>query len=289
MRNKLLLALCFTLFSIPTISFSQNISDYLVLQDIGQYKMSIPEKLIPGFAPVGGPRTYDSSGIIAATGHFSKDHVDKTYKIMYLGGEGLPSPTVEVTQHAGSDSDKWLLHEVEDGYRKSKDLNATYVSSNPLKEINGNRIWYTWGYYRWVSNNVVVSIEFTDLTGTKPEPLEVVQAYLAKFPSTIPATLVLDQAHNEQWIKDEMDRRLWLGDKWIARIETVGDLNELSSVVKSLNVFLDYREKYYGIEAATEKQTLSEYQQAKNKAGIKTKLEEYKTWWAENKDKPITL
>ena len=101
--------------------------------------------------------------------------------------------------------------------------------------------------------------------------------------------MTIDQAHNEKWIKDEIDRRLWLGGKWMARIEASGDLNELSSVVKSLNVFLDYREKYYGIDAAAEKKTLWEYQQAKNKAGIKTKLEEYKTWWEGNKDNPITL
>ncbi len=211
---------------------------------------------------------------------------------MYLGEtDDLPSPTVQVTQHAGSDSDKWLLHEVEDGYRDGEMERLGLVTQGArLRDINGNKIISLRGSgYSWISNNAVIEISYTDLYGTKPEPLEIIQAYLQKFPSTIPATLVLDQAHNEQWIKDEMDRRLWLGDKWIARIETVGDLNELSSVAKNLNVFLDYREKYYGIAATDEKKTLWEYQQAKNKAGIKAKLEEYKTWWTANKDSPINL
>ncbi len=84
MRNKLLLTLIIAVFFIPTISFSQDISDYLILQDIGPYKISKPEKLFPGEPPIGGPRTYDSHGIIGATGHFP-DHADKTYEVRYLG------------------------------------------------------------------------------------------------------------------------------------------------------------------------------------------------------------
>ncbi len=97
MRNRLLLILLMIFFFFPAISFPQDVSDYLILQDIGPYKISKPEKLIPGFQPIGGLRTYDGSGIIAATGHFA-DHPDKTYEVMYLGEtDELPSPTVQVT------------------------------------------------------------------------------------------------------------------------------------------------------------------------------------------------
>ncbi len=82
MRNKLFLTLLILIFLIPSLGFSQNISDYLILQDIGPYKISQPEKLIPGFQLIGGPRTYDSHGVIGATGHFPY-HSDKSYTVMY--------------------------------------------------------------------------------------------------------------------------------------------------------------------------------------------------------------
>ena len=69
-----------------------------------------------GEPPSGGPRTYEGAGVLSGSGHFD-DHKDTSYKVMYLGGNGLPSPTVLVVQHAGADSDQWLLHEVEDIYR----------------------------------------------------------------------------------------------------------------------------------------------------------------------------
>ncbi|GBE06724.1 hypothetical protein BMS3Abin10_02381 [bacterium BMS3Abin10] len=101
--------------------------------------------------------------------------------------------------------------------------------------------------------------------------------------------MTIDQAHNEKWIKDEMDRRLWLGGKWMGQIKTIGDLDKLRTVVKNLNVFLDYREKYYGIEARAEKGALFTAQQNKDKATIEIKLNEYYKWWNENKDKAIKL
>ncbi len=275
------------LLIVPALIYA-DVNDYLILEDIGSYKLFTG---ILGRIFSGPPSKYSQTatgGILDAAGHFSEN--DQSYEASYTApGSKWPFVKVEVTQHAGSDSDKWLLHEVERGFRRG-DYEENMTPAR-FRSINSNNVFYSGlggGTYRWISNNVLVDIEYTDLYKQKPEPIEVVQAYLAKFPSTIPA-ITIDQAHDELWIKDEMDRRLWLGDKWIVRIETVGNLNELSSVVKSLNVFLDYKEKYYGIEAATEKQTLSEYLLAKNQAGIKNKLEEYKTWWTANKDKPISL
>lgn len=294
-RIKAILVLiiaCFTISIIGAEAFT-NISDCLVTNDIGIY--SYKEQR----ANIG-----KGSGVVGLAGHFDLDHEDTVCTGRYSNINqirGLPheeirqklvSVKVQVTQHAGSDSDRWLLHEVEKSFR-------TYygIPGGPyaMRVIDGNTVmaYGSAGWtYRWISNNKVIHISYHDSQMEKPEPLEAVKAYLAKHPSTLTPITSADlrtDANKTTWIKNEMDRRLWLGDKWIARIETVGDLNELGSVVKSLNVFLDYREKYYGIEAATEKQTLSEYLLAKNQAGIKTELEEYKTWWAANKDNPITL
>ncbi len=269
-----------------------SLNDCLITNDIGIYS-----------GRARGTNMGAGSGIIGSAGHFNQDHVDNVCTASYsnvnqLRGrpaeeieQQLISVEVQVTKHSGSDSDKWLLHEVELSYQKSGTLGAAYAAPNPLRDIGGNKILFMWGYYAWVSNKVVVSIKFTDLTGTKPEPLEVVQAYLQKFPSTIPPTVELDRSHKIQWIKDELDRRLWLCDKWFYQLQLgkVEQNKALQESVDDMNEFLDYREKYYGIKAANEKNLLAGYLNTNNGTGIKAKLKEYKDWWTSNKDKAISL
>ncbi len=285
-----LVIMLLTIFLIHSTGFTQTISEYLILQDIGSYKLDRPEKIFAGEPPIGGPREYDSSGILAGAGHMP-DHLDKTYEVMYIGGDELPSPTVQVTQHAGSESDRWLLHEVERGFRRGE--YEENMTSARFRSIEGNNIFYSGlggGTYRWVSNNVVINIEYTDLYKEKPEPIEVVRAYLRKFPSTIP-DMTIDRAHNEKWIKDEMERRLWLCDKWFYQLQLkkVELRKTLREVVDHLNVFLDYRERYYGVKATDEKNLLWEYLQANDGTSIKRKLKEFKDWWSNNKEKAIGL
>jgi hypothetical protein len=122
----------------------------------------------------------------------------------------------------------------------------------------------------------------------------VVKAYLAKHPSTLPpisATIQRSQEGITEWIKDEMDRRLWLSDKWFLQIQMgkVESSEALQTIVKSMGVFLDYREKYYNIIAKSEKELLSGYLEARNGTAIKSKLTEYKTWWSVNKTKSVNL
>lgn len=264
------------LILIPYVAYSQSNADYLILTDIGDYK-----KITKG-----GP----SGNILAGVGHFGFDHKDKSYGIAYVNDITQLWIDVQVTQHSGSDSDKWLLHEVEDIFRSNRKL-GELISGTEILMVNGNRI-FNWVSYAWISGNKVVYINWTPKPNVQnPEPLEIVQAYLQKHPSTIPSTLVLDRAHSEKWIKDEMDRRLWLCDKWFLQLQ-LGKA-ELSKVLQEsvdhMNVFLDYREKYYGISATNEKKALWEYLQANNGTGIKNKLTEYKTWWSANKGGSINL
>ncbi len=88
-----------------------------------------------------------------------------------------------------------------------------------------------------------------------------------------------------------MDRRLWLCDKWFLHLQ-VGKAKQdetLQAVVKQLYVFLDFREKYYGIKAIEEKGVVERSLYAKDGTAIKNKLTAYKTWWSVNKTKPINL
>ncbi|HMK49064.1 MAG TPA: hypothetical protein VK435_03345 [Thermodesulfovibrionales bacterium] len=107
---------------------------------------------------------------------------------------------VQVTQHAGTDSDKWLLHEVEDGYRDGEMESLGRLTDGAiLRKIDSNKVFWLGlggGSFTWLNNNVVVKISYIDLQGMKQEPIEVVQAYLQKYPSTIPSTLILDKAHD---------------------------------------------------------------------------------------------
>ena len=88
-----------------------------------------------------------------------------------------------------------------------------------------------------------------------------------------------------------MDRRLWLCDKWFMQLQLkkVEARQAYEASVKSVNIFLDYREKYYGLKAADEKNLLFGYLMQNNGTGIKAKVDEYKKWWVVNKEKGINL
>ncbi len=291
MINKgMLIVFIICILVVPTLICAA-ISEYLILQNIDSYKFITQTKnpVTKKIKQISGYRTWNSAGIIAATGHFTADHFDTTYETEYESDVSDLGVEVQVTQHAGADLDKWLLHEVEDGYRDPDVLEAILTEGTVLRLIDGNRV-FNWGAgtYAWLSGNkIVIRIEYADLTGTKPEPLEVVKAYLQKFPSsiTLTDTDAKSKAHSETWIKDEMDRRLWLCDKWFEQLQ-LGKADQktvLEEVVKSMNIFLDYREKYYGVKAADDKNLLDGYLTQNDEAKIKTKLQEYKTWWSANK------
>jgi hypothetical protein len=291
MNLKLSIACLLSLVILGATASAQSNGDYLILQDIGSYKLDKPEKHLPGEPPSGGPRTYDSAGVVAGVGHFP-DHTDKTFEVMYLGGGSIISPTVQVTKHAGSDSDKWLQHELDIEFRNYYGIPGYYI-----RTIDGNTV-YVYGAggrdYRWLSGNKVIKIEYHDSQLTKPEPIEVIQAYLMKHPSTLPAVTtkdVMSIANKTTWIKDEMDRRLWLCDKWFYQLQLgkVQQNQAFQETFKSMNIFLDYREKYFSIKAADEKNLLAGYLSSNNGSGIKEKLTEYKNWWSLNKNKAISL
>jgi hypothetical protein len=278
---------------VPFIANAQTMSDYLILNDIGSYKLSKPVKPFPGFKPTGGPRTYEGAGVLSGAGHFD-DHKDMSYKVMYLGGDGLPSPTVLVVQHAGADSDQWLLHEIEDAYRDGNDKEnrlGLIAQGTRIRDIDGNKIiGMRGGGYNWISNNILVDISYTDLDGSKPEPLEVIKAYLAKHPSTVPA-ITIDDAHNKKWIKDEMERRLWLCGKWYMQVQLEkATLSEASGdVYDYLEIFINYREKYFKVDAKADREALAIYKSTKNHTALKAKYEALKQWWDDNKDEDIDL
>jgi hypothetical protein len=286
------------LFLLPIILCAQSVSDYLILQNIGSYKFSTQSvnpitdevKQIPGYTILKNP------GVLTGTDHFRIDHKDTTYETDYESDVTDIGVEVQVTQHTGGDSDRWLLHEIEDSYRDGDEHAklGLLIQATRLREINGNKIIGRRGNgYTWVSNNFVIDVSYTDLKGNKPEPLEIVQAYLAKFPSSITITdaTFKSNAYNVKWIKDEMDRRLWLCDKWNAQYQSGGvtQANLMVKLLENMDIFLKYREKYFKIAAEDESNLLDTYHENNDLVSIQNKLKEYKTWWSANKGKAITL
>lgn len=257
-------------------------SDYLILQTIGDYHNSGKGKCGKG------------AGVMEATDHFGEDHNDATCRTGYYNKLQDLAVSVQVIAHPGTDSDKWLLHEVEKSFRTSLGLPGEPFA---IRVIDGNTImvYGSAGWtYRWVSGNKVIQIQYHDSQMEKPEPLEIVKAYLAKHPSTLTpiSSAELRTTENKtKWLKDEMERRLWLCEKWFNQLELKkaeqGDA--LKEVVKSLDVFLKYREKYYKVTAEDERKAIQTLLLQNNAASLKEKLKEYQIWWAEHKTDGINL
>lgn len=288
----ILLSLISLLLS-PSSGYSQAISDYVILTDIGPYRPSQPKELIPGIAPVGGPRVKKYPGIVG--GPPFTEHTDTEYELRYLGSNNYPSPTVKVIQHTANEADKWLIHQLERHFRGDSDRLGLAAKNVFMSNIRGNTVFcmgVSGWHYMWLSSSkVIVEIESYDAEFSKPEPLDFVQAYLSKFPSIISTTFKLSSTHNVEWIKDEIDRLLWLGELDLAKIQP--DDPKLSykikSVVDDLSKFLDYREKYFGLSARKEKLNLLDYLSKKDETSLKTKYQDYKKWWTSNKGNEINL
>ena len=278
-----------------SVVYGQDAAEYIILQDIGQYQfitetsdfITGEPKTIPGYIKFKGP------GLIAAAGHFYEDHQDITFETNYVK-LGVMSVSVQVTRHAGVDSDQWLLHEVEMDFRENY---GTPGDCYVMRQIDGNTIMADgiggW-FYRWVSNNTVINIQYNDSQMTKPEPLEVVRAYLAKYPSTLSLMTSADlreDANRAKWIKDEMGRLLWLCDRWFIWQSggniSIGDA--LEKVVKYLSYFLDYRQKCYSISSDEAKTELEAALRSGDNTLISARLNDYKQWWEGHKGDTITL
>jgi hypothetical protein len=289
MRRSLISALLFLLFE--GVAYSQTADDYLILQDIGRYKSTIGrEFVLMGKVYKGGP-------LVSRLGDEVSGYY-MAYETDYEGGEGYSAPTVQVRLHT---STQWLGHEVEGGYRTEKTMDATFSAPNPVREIDGQRIFQLKRRaYSWVSGgNKVINITYTDLTGTKPEPIEIIQAYLAKYPSSI--TLTNEEAkspsHTESWLRNEMERRVWLMEKWagVGNADVLKQAEAMRTILTHVEVFAKYRQKYLGEDPLP---LIRAFFQAAGSGGVVTpdgwarlveEVAKLRTWWDQNKGRPLSL
>jgi hypothetical protein len=238
---------------------------------------------------IGGFKKYNctcsnGAGVLLAADHFGGDHTDITCNVTYHSMAQKMTVQAEVTIHGDPpDAIRWLPHEMDKDFRSYYGIPREVVL---IKSIDDNTVYAFrsagWDY-RWLNGNKLIAIRYHDTKLTKPEPTAVVRAYLAKQPSTLSAAAAPDET---AWIRDEMERRLWLSERWFLRY-SAEKKRLLEEPLVSLNIFLDYREKYFGLRAADEKNVLTGYLNPNNSAGIKAKLAEYRNWWAENRGKEI--
>jgi len=276
----------------------EDVSEYLILEEIGGYSVRTKRKnvltlqveTLPGYI------IRKSPGILLKTDHFQLDHDDKTYEAYYEDSNIGSYARVQVTLHAGSNSDQWLLHEVESNFRKGK--YGGMLTLDQLKTMDGQTIFYSKSKdrektYCWLSNHMVVHMKFSVLSKYEQEEerehVELLKAYLRKFPSTVPS-IKLGQKYDKDWVKNEMDRRLWLCNSWMAWMHGGGEDFDwkFKNVIYQLYGFLDYRDFYYknGVErylkknfGVDEKKVLWGYYRQKDEAAMKNQLEEYRRWW----------
>jgi len=271
--------------SIPAVFIpaeAQDIAAHLITTDIDVYR--------PSKNPSGGL----GPGVLALADHFFYDHHDVNYRISYFDLATKTGATVQVTEHSGGDSDRWLLHEAEMEFRNYFGFPGdSYV----IREIDGHRIIAAgiggWAY-RWLSGNHVIHIEYTDLQMTKSEPLQIVEAYLAKYPSTLPPMTSERLRSSEdisEWVKNEMERTLWLCEKWFHKYESDGREAEraIREVQGFLETFLRYQEEFFPEEIEDLEMRLLEIYFAADIRGLRDLHSAYDRWWKESKDRCISL
>lgn len=257
-----ILALLFLFAAISTAQAATP-EDYLILLDISSFCLETASpQTRPGGDPVAG-------AYLAYTARYTDEQDGET--------------DVEIREH---ESTKWLLHDLEGNIRHTAlagELGRLSQGAG-LKEIDGLSVFHLGeGYYWWPHENLTVQVACWTA-----EPAEILRAYLAKWPPTLPAGFALS---DEAWLKDEMTRLLECADGWFAQYASgSADLPlTLTWVKNQLEQFLRYRTLYFGLEADAGLMALSEALRDRDETALRLQLSEYRQWWEANRARAIVL
>lgn len=161
----------------------------------------------------------------------------------------------------------------------------------------------------WLTgDSSIVQIEF-DLRGTGRTaeiPTDIVDAYLALYPSSLPDSITDTPEHHTQWVRDEFRRILEYAsrDLGLAHTGTAPTFRnqQLNAVHDWLQDFARYREAFYATGSGEQfRYDLMIAQQNNLKADgftvdfdkqlawAEQRLNECKTWWAAHESDPVQL
>lgn len=277
---------------IACLSYAQTAGDYLILQDIDRYKLTKGIELRGRI--LGAEPSVTRMGD-AAQGYYI------SYGTRYVGGTGYAVPNVEVRVY---DSTQWMLHELERDIKNRKEGVATTTNiaaaTEPVDNYPVIVFEVSGGSYRWISGNKAIILNYRDANFQYPIPMEVISAYLKKYPSTLPATYQIRHPDREkEFIREEFDYHLWVADRCVSLIQEADPKRneKLKDAAKHLEEFAKYRKTYFsnllsflGNNMDADIELL---QHARMRADletiVRTKLAEYKEWWAEHKTDEITF
>jgi hypothetical protein len=242
--KSLLTSLLLMVFAAPAWA-----ADLLIVTTIGGFKPQIAtlSEGVPG-----------SDGLTNYVGH----------SLTYTGSEG--DIQVEIREY---DNTQYLTHNVEGQLRHTAaadrlgELSETATvktfaagSALCLDSVTDN----CW----WVSGNRAVRI-----SGSAPD--RVIEAYLARLTPTQAAF-----SADADWADAEIERLLAIAGRRLDLLAQGGAGTDLQAWIHhDLNTFLQYREKYYGMDAAPERVQLGEVLRDGNETLLREKLQEYGDWW----------
>ncbi len=279
----------------PANLLATNIDQVLIITDIGPYKLEHPFVTSDGLV-IGGGEPKSSQEGNGAEGFYS------AYTVGYDGGDNLAGPDIEIRIY---DSPQWMLRDLESDLKEYQDGVATVTDTSAITKIIDNnpviKMRAGGGVYRWISGNKAIFIEYHDLQLEYPIPMEVISAYLAKYPSTLPATYQIRHPDREkQFIREEFERLITVAGRWVDLIQADDPekREKLKSAATNLMNFAKYRKVYFSsmlgsLLGGSMDEDINLLQTAHMgpdlETIVRTKLTEYQEWWASHENDSISF
>jgi hypothetical protein len=269
----------------------------LLLHDIGPFKwIGKPQDAERGY-----------TGILAGSGRLGNPD-DSTRHTKYADEERDFGVRVTVSRFADT---KWVLHEFIGGLCAGSDLagepGRRYFQYTVVGHAGAG------GHVAWAADpSTLIRIGF-DLAGANriPElPTEIIDAYLALYPSILDESLLDAPAHCKAWVPEEMRRKLEYAPRDLEFARSIpADSPQAyqrdgfrDKVIDWLTEFAEARERFYGVGSVAELQNeLQRWEIAdrdpesfkldidKNLDRLEAKLTEFQAWWAAHQNDPVQL
>jgi hypothetical protein len=216
------------------------------------------------------------------------------------------------------------VEEIEDGTWAQQEIEcyargrAAQVSlcRPEVRQIAGQNIIYVGclnvAEYLWVSGgNRAIHIQ-APRDKANPEgavfvdqlPESFLAAYLAALPSDLPP-FEFDEAHFQQWVRNEFDRHFFYVANLLLELTTASDLKRrvplVGAVDQRLNGIVELRAKYFGGPSLATWQAdiprrlqlqfpgADPWEMLNAQPQVEARVNELKQWWAQHRDDPILL
>jgi hypothetical protein len=244
-------------------------------------------------------RIFPTDSRLEAVGHPVTDQ-DRHVRTSYIDAENRVVVEAVVSQYGDP---TWLAHEFEGQYRTAPGFseNLTIVGGSGSRRfvLLYSSTLNSGGVVGWLSAQAtIVEIEFTyRRNGQAAEvPDEVVDAYLALYPSSLPDSVADTPEHHTEWIRNEMQRIL----EYAKRDHTAGRLGEVERWLKR---FAEFRQRFYGTGSAKQfefdrianalggegTEEIGIAAEAERLAWLGERLAEFEVWWTVHQNDPVLL